>query len=108
MVERTLMVLRMRSGNPDAIAEAFAAHDSTQLPFLLGARSRTLFRFQDLYLHLVESDGDLVDRLYSSHQDPRFQEINTAIGRLVQPYSPSFRELRDNVAKEFYHHSFNR
>jgi cyclase len=108
MVEKILMVLRMRSDSPDAIAEAFAAHDRTELPLLLGARSRTLFRFQDLYLHLVESDGDLVNKLYSSHKDPLFKEINSAVGRLVMPYSPNFRELKDNVAEEFYHHSFDR
>jgi hypothetical protein len=106
MTRKTLMVLRMKGENADAIARAFAAHDSTELPRTLGAKSRTLYRFNDLYLHLVEADGDLVSKLYKSHQDPVFHEINTAIGKLVTPYSPNWRELKDNVAEEFYHHSF--
>jgi hypothetical protein len=107
MVHRTLMVLKMKGNNSDAIAEAFAAHDKTDLPLTLGACTRTLFQFNDLYIHLVESNhAELVQKLYKSHQDPIFSEINSAIGKLVTPYSPNWRELKDNVAAEFYHHRF--
>lgn len=105
MTNLTMMVLRMPRDNADAIAAAFAEHDKTDLPKLLGARTRTLFRFHDLYLHMVESDGDLMPRLYESHADERFHQINSAIAPLVRPYRPeSWHELKDNVADEFYHH----
>lgn len=107
MSQKTLMVLRTKPGNEEAVARAFAEHDQTNLPRLLGARTRTLYRFHDLYIHLVESEEELVTKLYHSHQDPLFEQINTAIAPLVSPYDPStWRELRDNVAEPFYFHSF--
>jgi Polyketide synthesis cyclase len=109
MTQLTLMVLRTDPEKYSAIADAFAAHDKTDLPLLLGARSRTLFRFHDLYLHLVESDDVLVPKLRESHQDARFMEINNAIAPLVRPYRPeSWTGLHDNVAAQIYHHSWSR
>ena len=58
-MEKTLIVARMRPGSEQDIASVFAASDATELPRRIGVQSRTLFRFHDLYMHLIEAEQPL-------------------------------------------------
>jgi hypothetical protein len=53
---RTLIVARMEPEEADAVAQIFSDSDATELPGMIGLSRRTLFRFHDLYFHLVEAD----------------------------------------------------
>lgn len=100
------MVMRMDAANADAVAAAFADHDDTGLPQEIGASSRTLFRFQDLYMHLIEADTDIMGNLYQARSHPIFQRTNTRLSELLTPYSPDWSELKDSKAEVFYHRSW--
>ena len=100
---RTLMVMRMKDpATTDEIAEIFARHDRTSLPVELGATRRILFRHKDLYLHLIESDGDLMPGLYRARSHPVFQETNEKLDGLLNRYDPNWSELNDSRAEIFY------
>jgi cyclase len=66
-MEKTLIVARMRPGSEQDIARIFAASDATELPRRIGVRSRTLFRFHDLYMHLIEADDAMAKAFYHWH-----------------------------------------
>lgn len=100
---RTLIVARMRPESAAEVAEVFAASDRGELPGLIGVRGRSLFRYGDLYLHLVEAErppGPAVAR-HKGHPD--FRDISDRLAAFVQPYDPAtWREPNDAMAVEFY------
>jgi cyclase len=102
MAHRTLIVAKMRDGNADAVAAAFAASDASDLPHMIGVSRRTLFRFHDLYFHLVEADEDISPALYRARAHPLYTELNTKLAALVSPYDPNWREPKDAMATSFY------
>jgi cyclase len=101
-VHRSLIVARMDPADADAVAGIFARSDATDLPRIVGVSRRTLFRFHDLYFHLVEADGDITPSLYRARSHALYQDISTQLGRYVRPYDPNWREPKDAMATPFY------
>ncbi|GGP66435.1 TcmI family type II polyketide cyclase [Saccharothrix coeruleofusca] len=99
---RSLIVARFNPDHAGVIAEIFAESDATELPHRLGASARTLFRFHDLYLHLIESEQDIGAGVTALRDDPLFQQVNTRLSPYVRAYSPDWRSPRDAMAEPFY------
>ncbi|QHC28702.1 TcmI family type II polyketide cyclase [Streptomyces sp. HF10] len=102
MAYRALMVLRMDPADAEHVAAAFAEHDKTELPAQIGVRRRVLFRFHDLYMHLIEADDDIMDRLYEARNNPLFQQIDEHVGQYLTPYARDWKEIKDSKAEVFY------
>ncbi|WP_371657974.1 TcmI family type II polyketide cyclase [Streptomyces sp. NBC_00280] len=102
MAYRALMVLRMDPDDAEHVAAAFAEHDETSLPTEIGVKRRVLFRFHGLYMHLIEADDDIMERLYQARSNPLFQQVNERVGEYLTPYSPRWEELKDSKAEVFY------
>lgn len=97
------MVLRMDPADAEHVAAAFDEHDrTTNLPAKIGVTRRTLFRFHDLYFHLVEADEDIMPKLYEARSDPDFQKVDAEVGKYLTPYSSDWSEMRDSKAEVFY------
>lgn len=101
-MHRTLIVARMSPADAGAVAKLFAESDATELPHMVGVQRRTLFRFHELYFHLIEADDDITDRLYGVRDHPLFTDINTKLAEYMRPYSPTWREPKDSMASQFY------
>jgi cyclase len=97
-----LIVARLDGAHAPRVAELFAESDRTELPDLVGVTRRTLFTFHDLYFHLVESDGDMSDRLDNVREHPLFRGLNHELAQYVEPYHPGWRGPRDALAVPFY------
>ncbi|WP_018681691.1 TcmI family type II polyketide cyclase [Actinokineospora enzanensis] len=102
MEHRTLIVARMDAGDADAVADVFARSDATELPHLVGVSRRTLFRYYDLYFHLVEADRDVAGQVDQARTHPLFREVDQQLRPFIQPYSPDWRSPRDAMARSFY------
>ncbi|HJP80320.1 MAG TPA: TcmI family type II polyketide cyclase [Pseudonocardiaceae bacterium] len=102
LVHRTLIVARMNAEDEGAVAEVFAESDGTELPRLIGVSRRTLFRFHELYFHLVEADDDISGNLYRNRATALYQDINTKLGQYISPYDPDWKEPKDAMANPFY------
>ncbi|MFI6903500.1 TcmI family type II polyketide cyclase [Nonomuraea sp. NPDC050394] len=102
-MQRTLIVAKMDAANADAVAALFAKSDASELPHLIGASRRTLFRFHDLYFHLVEAGEDITDGLYKARSTELYKELNTGLSEFISPYDPNWREPKDAMATPFYH-----
>lgn len=101
-MHRTLIVARMKAEEADNVAEIFANSDATDLPYLVGVSRRTLFRFHDLYFHLVEAGSDITPNLYKARSHPLYEQINKQLSRHISPYDPNWREPKDAMATPFY------
>lgn len=99
---RNLIVARMDAAEADAVAKIFAESDATDLPHLVGVERRTLFRFHDLYFHLVEADADVTPSLYKARSHPLYADINTKLSAHIRPYDPNWKEPKDAMAVPFY------
>jgi cyclase len=97
-----LIVARMNPADAEAVAAIFAESDATELPHMIGVTQRKLFRFHELYFHLVESDADLVQPLYKARGHELYKDINVKLAQYMTPYHPSWREPKDSMATEFY------
>jgi cyclase len=102
LAHRTLIVARMDPADSEAVAGIFAESDATDLPIMLGASRRTLFRFHGLYLHLIEADQDITDKLYAARSHPLYTRVNTSLARYMRPYDPNWSEPKDAIAEPFY------
>ena len=103
-MEKTLIVARMRSGSEQDIASVFAASDATELPRRIGVQSRTLFRFHDLYMHLIEAEQPLSATVDDAREHPLFREVSKNLIPNVAAYEPETRRVpSDAMATAFYH-----
>jgi cyclase len=92
----------MEPSEADAVARIFAESDETELPHRIGVTRRTLFRFHDLYFHLVEADDDITPNLYQARKSELYQDINTKLAGHIRPYDPNWKEPKDAMAQAFY------
>lgn len=99
---RTLIVARMDPAEADAVASIFAESDATELPHMIGVTRRTLFRFHELYFHLVEADDEITPSLYQARKTELYQDINTKLSNHIRPYDPNWKEPKDAMAQSFY------
>ncbi|GAA3586339.1 TcmI family type II polyketide cyclase [Amycolatopsis ultiminotia] len=100
--QRTLIVARLDTEDPDRIADIFGESDASDLPHLIGVSRRTLFRFHDLYFHLVEAEQDVTPNLYKARSHPLYQDIHLKLAEHLRPYDPDWAEPKDAMANPFY------
>jgi cyclase len=101
-MHRTLIIARLKTDDPQRIADIFAESDATDLPHMIGVSRRTLFTFHDLYIHSVEADEDISPNLYRARSHPLYQDINSRLAEHVYPYDPAWAEPKDAMAQPFY------
>jgi cyclase len=101
-VHHTLIVARMEPAEADNVAQIFADSDATDLPRMIGVSQRTLFRFHDLYFHLVTAHQDISPDLYRARSHALYEDINKRLASHIRPYDPNWREPKDAMAVPFY------
>jgi cyclase len=106
-VHSTLIVARMDPGASDDVAKLFTELDTTELPGLMGTRRRQLFRYQGLYFHLQDFDGDDGgEAIEQAKTHPLFVDISQALKAHIGAYDPAtWRSPADAMATRFYHWS---
>ncbi|MEA2271123.1 MAG: cyclase [Solirubrobacteraceae bacterium] len=103
MRSRAVIVARIRPGTSDKVAEVFAESDAGELPRLAGVRHRSLFVLQDVYVHLVETDGEVDGAVEQIRDHDLFREISARLEPYIEPYDPAtWRSPTDAMAVEFY------
>ncbi|OXM69774.1 TcmI family type II polyketide cyclase [Amycolatopsis vastitatis] len=101
-MHRSLIVARFDPRDSEAVAEIFAESDRTELPHLLGASSRTLFRFHGLYLHLIEAEHEIGQGVNEMREHPLFADIDKRLRGYIRPYAPNWKSPADALATPFY------
>lgn len=99
-MHRLLVIGRIDPAAEMPIAEMFAEADTSDLPTISGTRHRSLYRLQDLFVHLIEADNPAPFRAAQGH--PAFTEVGRRLSEHVTPYLPSLVSPSDAVATCFY------
>ncbi|WP_330458527.1 TcmI family type II polyketide cyclase [Streptomyces sp. NBC_00820] len=102
-MHQALIVARMAPGSAQDIAKIFAESDRGELPHLIGVRRRSLFQFGDVYMHLVEADGEPGPAIAKVNDHPEFRGISDRLSAYVSAYDPeTWRSPKDAMAQRFY------
>ncbi|MFI1972469.1 polyketide synthase [Streptomyces cinnamoneus] len=102
-MHHTLIVARMAPGSAPAIADVFADSDRGELPHLVGVTRRSLFQFDDIYMHLIEAERDPAPAIAELAGHPEFRSISERLSTHVSAYDPeTWRGPRDAMAHCFY------
>jgi aromatase len=96
---RGVIIGRYQEGSEDAITCAFQRSDETELPHLLGVKSRHVWVLGNIYMHFVEGQSTLPEILKAHAKDPLFQEVKADLDTYVKPLTP---DLYPGVAREIY------
>ncbi|MDG4797255.1 TcmI family type II polyketide cyclase [Micromonospora sp. WMMD1082] len=101
-MDRTLIVAKVDPSAETAVAEIFAESDTTELPRLVGVRHRSLYRLNDLYVHLLETESAGDGAVEAARNHPEFARISERLRPYISPYLPTWRSPRDAMARCFY------
>jgi cyclase len=101
-MHRLLIVAKVIPSAEQKIAQIFAESDETELPGIVGVRHRSLYRLDDLYVHLVETGEPAEAALETARQHPEFARISQRLRPYVSPYLPNWRVPSDAMAGCFY------
>ena len=96
---RGVIIGRYQAGSEDAIVNAFRRSDETELPHILGVKSRHVWVLGDIYMHFVEGQSALPEILKEHAKDPLFKDVKAELDTYVKPLSP---DLYPGVAREIY------
>ncbi|MFF9814432.1 TcmI family type II polyketide cyclase [Streptomyces sp. NPDC014006] len=103
-MHHTLIVARMKPGSENDIAQIFADSDRGELPHLVGVSRRSLFQFNDIYLHLIEAEQDPGPAIARLVDHPEFRDVSDRLTPFVSAYDPAtWRSPKDAMAHRFYH-----
>jgi aromatase len=75
-------------GSEDKIVEAFTRSDATELPHLIGVKSRHVWVQGDIYVHFVEGQTSLPTVLREYSTQPLFQEVKAELDQYVSLIYP--------------------
>lgn len=102
-MHQALIVARMAPGSAPDIAKIFEESDRGELPHLVGVDRRSLFRFGDVYLHLIESAKDPGPAIAEVTGHPEFRDVSERLSAYVSAYDPTtWRSPKDAMARRFY------
>ena len=103
MINRGVIVARIKRGSEEQVAAIFAESDASELPRLAGVRHRSLFVLDNLYVHLVETEDDVAESIAKVRDHPLFAAISERLKPFIEPYQPALWQTpRDAMAREFY------
>ncbi|GHO89538.1 TcmI family type II polyketide cyclase [Dictyobacter formicarum] len=95
---RGIIVGNYKPGSEDKIVEAFARSDATELPHLVGVKSRHVWTQGEIYVHFVEARSSLPTILKEYIQHPLFKDVKAELDQYVSLIYPDLPPM----AKQIY------
>lgn len=86
----------------DEVAAIWAESDRTELPYVAGVVRRSLFRLDDLYIHLLETERPGDAAVAAAGRHPEFARISERLHPFITPYLATWASPKDAQATCFY------
>lgn len=101
-MNRSVIVARIRPAAEGEVAAIWAESDRTELPLIAGVRHRSLYRLDDLYVHLLETEQPGPAAIDSAQGHEEFARVSARLGAYISPYLATWRSPDDARAHCFY------
>jgi cyclase len=99
---QSMIIARMAPSDADKVAEIFGRSDATSMPHDIGVRARSLYRFHELYVHLVDFDRPADEAMQIAQSLPAFRAVSEDLRPFIEAYDPGWRSPKDAMAQRFY------
>lgn len=100
---QTMIIAKMQPDHAPRVADIFARYDATEMPLQIGVASRSLYRFHDLYVHLIDFTRPSAEAMAVAQQLSSFRAVSEELKPYINPYDPNWRSPQDAMAARFYH-----
>lgn len=104
-MHQTMIIARMAPDDAEQVAGVFGRYDATSMPHEIGVLRRSLFRFHDLYVHLIDFRRPAAEAMGIAQSLPAFKAVSDDLRPYIEAYDPNWRSPRDAMASRFYHWS---
>ncbi len=101
-MHRTLIVAKIQPDAEGRVAQIFADSDKTELPRVAGVRHRSLYRLDDLYVHLLETEATGDNAIGDARKHPEFARVSQRLEDVITPYLKTWKSPKDAMAQCFY------
>ena len=101
-MSQTMIIAKMQPDHASQVAEIFARYDATEMPYQIGVTGRSLYRFHDLYIHLIDFARPSDEAMGIAQQLPSFRAVSEELKAYINAYDPNWRSPRDAMAARFY------
>jgi hypothetical protein len=98
-----MIIAKMAAADAEDVAAVFGRYDATSMPHEIGVRSRSLFQFHGLYVHLIEFDRPAAEAMRIAQSLPAFRAVSDDLKPYIEAYDPNWRSPADAMARRFYH-----
>ena len=102
-MHQTMIIAKMAPGSAEDVAAVFGRYDATPMPHEIGVRSRSLYRFHSLYVHLIDFDRPAPEAMRIAQSLPAFRAVSEELRPYIEAYDPNWRSPQDAMAQRFYH-----
>ncbi|WNV75812.1 TcmI family type II polyketide cyclase [Geodermatophilus sp. DSM 44513] len=102
-MHQTMIIAKMAPTDADAVASVFGRYDATSMPHEIGVRQRSLYRFHELYVHLIDFDRPADEAMKIAQALPEFRTHSEDLRPYIEAYDPNWKSPRDAMASRFYH-----
>ena len=102
-MHQTMIIAKMAPADADKVADIFARSDATSMPHDIGVRSRSLYQFHELYVHLIDFDRPASEAMRIAQSLPSFRAVSDELRPFIEAYDPNWRSPQDAMARRFYH-----
>ncbi len=102
-MQQIMIVAKMRSQDAPAVAEIFTRSDATSMPEDIGVKSRSLYRFHGVYVHLIDFARPAADAMRTAAQLPSFRIVSDELRPYIEAFDPNWSSPLDAMADRFYH-----
>ena len=102
-MHQTMIIAKMAPADADKVADIFGRSDATSMPREIGVRSRSLYQFHELYVHLIDFDRPAAEAMRIAQSLPSFRAVSDELRPFIEAYDPNWRSPQDAMARRFYH-----
>ncbi|MBM7806754.1 hypothetical protein JOD57_002591 [Geodermatophilus bullaregiensis] len=102
-MHQTMIIAKMAPADADTVADIFGRSDATSMPHEIGVRARSLYRFHELYVHLIDFDRPAPEAMRIAQSLPSFRSVSEELRPYIEAYDPNWRSPQDAMAQRFYH-----
>jgi hypothetical protein len=98
-----MIIAKMQPDHAPQVAEIFSRSDAGDMPYQIGVSSRSLYRFHELYVHLIDFSRPAGEAMAIAQQLPAFRAVSEELRPYITAYDPNWQSPRDAMAARFYH-----
>jgi cyclase len=101
-MNRSVIVAKIQPASERQVAAIWAESDSTELPHAAGVRHRSLYRLDDLYIHLLETEEPGHAAIGAARGHAEFARVSAQLSAYISPYLATWQSPDDARAHCFY------